>query len=337
MTTPLISKTPAESIQSLGGKARAEALTPAERSEIAKKAADARHSLPKASHTAPLRIGDVVLECHVLEDGTRLLSRIGFLRAIGRTGKAKGGRAYDDEFGLPVFLTAKNLTPFITSDLLENSRPIRFYPVGVKTPAMGYRAELLPQTCAVFLDAHYARATSRMQADIVTQCKILHQGFAVVGINALIDEATGYQEVRDRLALQKILDRYLTDEWAKWSKTFPDDFYFQLFRLKRVVLPNAGKGKRPSYVGHWTNDIVYSRLAPGVVKALREKNPRLESGARARKHHQHLTRDYGHPALRDLISNEIFLMRTCSDWNEFKRKLDLAAPKYGDTLSLNLD
>ena len=54
----------------------------------------------------------------------RVLTRATFVRAIGRRGKAKGGRSYDDEFRTPVFLTAKNLKPFIPSEMLENSAPI---------------------------------------------------------------------------------------------------------------------------------------------------------------------------------------------------------------------
>jgi hypothetical protein len=104
---------------------------------------------------------------------------------------------------------------------------------------------------------------------------------------ALIDEATGYQEVRDRNALQVILDKYLTDEWAKWTKTFPDDFYKELFRLKGIEYPPRS-GKKASYVGHWTNDVVYDRLVPGLKEELKKKNPVTGKGHRARKHHQHL-------------------------------------------------
>jgi hypothetical protein len=42
--------------------------------------------------------------------------------------------------------------------------------------------------------------------------ELVHRGLARVGIVALVDEATGYQEIRDRLALQAILDKYVTDE-----------------------------------------------------------------------------------------------------------------------------
>lgn len=328
---------------SKGGIARAQKLTPEERSEIARNAVETRWeksginrvNLPKATHEGPLKIGDMILNSAVLEDGTRVLSRTTFLKAIGRKGKAKGGRDYDDEFKVPVFLSAKNLIPFISTELRENSMPILFKSKN-GTQSIGYRAELLPQVCGVFLDADEAPdVITASQRHIVNRCKILIRGFATVGIIALIDEATGYQEVRDRLALQKILDKYLTDEWAKWTKTFPDDYYKELFRLKSIPYPPIPSStKKPSYVGHWTNDIIYSRLAPGVLAELKKKNPRLPSGNRSRKYFQYLTSDYGHPELKELLSNVIFLMKGYLNWEDFKGGLDRAKPKYGKTLHL---
>ena len=201
--------------------------------------------LPKATHTGDLQIGDSKVKCAVLNDGTRVLTRTTFLRSIGRTGKAKGGRDYDDEFKTPIFLTANNLKPFIPNELLENSTPVIFNLYGNKS--IGYKAELLPQVCNVFIDADDSGVLLPNQKHIAQKCKILIRGFATVGILALVDEATGYQEVRDRLALQKILEKYITDEWAKWTKTFPDEFYKELFRLKKIPYPPDTKTlKKPS-------------------------------------------------------------------------------------------
>jgi hypothetical protein len=75
---------------------------------------------------------------------------------VGRTGKAKGGRRYDEESKVPVFLTAENLKRFITKELLENSEPIPFRPVGGGGVAMGYKADLLTQVCNVFINAKFA-------------------------------------------------------------------------------------------------------------------------------------------------------------------------------------
>jgi hypothetical protein len=80
----------------------------------------------KAKYQGKLKLGEEELMSYVLEDDTRVLSRAEFVRAIGRTGKAKGGRKYDEGFKLPVFLTAKSLKPFISSGLLSNSNPIHF-------------------------------------------------------------------------------------------------------------------------------------------------------------------------------------------------------------------
>ena len=108
-----------------GGFARANSLSPQERSEIARRAAQSRWGDPTrtAVSEGDLKIGDTTIPCAVLDDGTRVLSRSEFVKAIGRKGKVKGGRLYDDEFKTPVFLTAANLKVFIPEDLEENSKP----------------------------------------------------------------------------------------------------------------------------------------------------------------------------------------------------------------------
>ncbi len=162
-------------------------------------------NIKQAIYDGELNIGNAIIPCAVLEDGTRLLSRIGFIQAIGRKGKAKGGRKYDNEFKTPVFLTANNLKPFIPQELSENSTPIPFKTTS-GTEAIGYKAELLPQVCNVFLEADDADVLAQNQKHIAAQCKILIRGLAVVGISALVDEATGYQDARTKDALAKILE-----------------------------------------------------------------------------------------------------------------------------------
>ena len=325
-----------KSIQAMGGIARAQKLSQEERSEIASNAAKEKWRLPKAIFGTPdkkLKIGERELECYVLENGKRVLSGRGMQEALG-LGQSHGGILKD-------FLNQKAIMPFISNELaMEISTPIAFIRPGRGgVPANGYEATFLPKLCDAILEARKkGKWIGKRQREIADQCEIIVRVLSKIGIISLVDEITGYQEVRDREALQKILEKYLTDEWAKWSKTFPDEFYKELFRLKRIDYP-SGKGvKRPGYVGHWTNDIVYDRLAPGVLKTLKEKNPRIpETGHRARAHHQHFTRDYGHPELKQHLSNVIFLMKSCTSDNEFKIRLDKAAPKQGDTPQLNLE
>lgn len=79
--------------------------------------------------------------------------------------------------------------------------------------------------CHVFADAKEAGALTRNQFHIATAAKIIDRGFSVVGIVALVDEATGYQEVRDRQALQEILRQYISGALYDWAKTFPLQLY----------------------------------------------------------------------------------------------------------------
>ena len=62
------------------------------------------------------------------------------------------------------------------------------------------------------------------------------------------------------------------------------------------------KGKRPGIVGTYTNDLVYERLAPGILEELEARNPKDDKGHRKGKHHQLLTEDVGHPALAQHLS-----------------------------------
>jgi hypothetical protein len=111
-----------------GGHARAEALSDEQRSEIARRGALARWETPTALRSGQLQIGEIVIDCAVLPDGTRVLSE----RAISRAFGAKRGgshwrrkKAGGDGADLPVFLSAKNLLPCISNGILEFPYPSR--------------------------------------------------------------------------------------------------------------------------------------------------------------------------------------------------------------------
>ena len=324
-----------------GGYARAEALTPEQRRDIARNAALSRwdSNVPRADFEGDFKIGEKTISAAVLPNGKRLLTQSTFLISLGRSRTPKAGTGILTTVdGVPFFLQAEALKPFISEELLQSTTPIFFRSKNGKR-MVGYDAELLPQVAEVYLKMRdfylsQEKEIPRQYRHIVQACDLIMRGLAHVGIVALVDEATGYQQVRDRLALQKILDKYLTDEWAKWTKTFPDDYYKELFRLHGLPYPPVSS-KRPGYIGHWTNDIIYTRLAPGVLRELKKLNPRLPSGNRKRKFSQYFTQDWGTPALREYLSSTIFLMKTCTSWEDFKHRLDRAAPKYGDTIPMD--
>ena len=322
-----------------GGHARAARLSPAERSEIARRAARSRwrddvSAAICGSPDQPLRIGDSEIECYVLDDGTRVLTQASFLRALGRHPKANTRREGGDT-PVPPILQSKALSSFITDDILDKARPITFQPpTGGR--AYGYNAELLPVVCEIYLKARDEGVLDRQQEHVAKRAEILIRGLARVGIIALVDEATGYQEVRGREALAKILEAFIAKELQPWVSTFQPDFYRELFRLRSLPYP-ASTVKRPQYFGHITNDIVYRRLAPGVLEELKHVQVKDEAGRPKHKLFQRLTTHPGYPKLREHLGSVIAIMKLSRDWPDFQAKLDRIHPRYGDTIPLPFD
>jgi len=199
----------------------------------------------------------------------------------------------------------------------------------------GYPAGLLPKVCEVYLEARKANALLPSQQHIAERAEILIRGLATVGIIALIDEATGYQQLREERALATILERFIAKELQPWTKTFPYEFYKQIFRLKGWPGPDGVK--RPSVIGHYTNDFVYARLAPGVLDELQKINPKLPAGPRRVHHHRWFTPEIGHPKLKEHLAAVVALMRAAPNWDSFKRSLNRAFPKLNETIELPLD
>ena len=282
----------------------------------------------------PLVISDIEIPCYVLEDETRVLSQGGLLQAMGRSRTPTRQRGSDVD-NLPSFLAAGNLKPFIPNDIVTSTTPIPFLSPSRGPVAHGYRAVLLPQVCEVYLRAREAGALLPAQERIAARAEILIRGLAAVGIIALVDEATGYQRIREERALATILERFIATELQSWTRTFDYEFYEQIFRLKGWGSPDGVK--RPRVIGTYTNDFVYERLGPGLLGELRDRNPVLPQGWRRNRHHQWFTPEFGHPKLKEHLAAVIALMRAAPSWDAFKRSLDRALPKIGNTIPLALD
>lgn len=318
-----------------GGKARAGKMTAAQRSEASRRAAVARWDKNVAdavcgSPEKTLQIGDAALECYVLDDGTRVLTQSTFLEALGRHRRANVRRERNAE--LPSILQAKAINPFISEEVRKKAKPITFkLPGGGR--ASGYNAELLPDVCEVYLKAREAKALPHQQRHIAAQAEIIMRGLATVGIIALVDEATGYQEVRARDALAAILEEFIAKELQAYVQTFPPDFYSEMFRLRGLAYP-ATTVKRPQYFGNLTNEVVYKRLAPGVLEELQRETPKDKKGRRKHKYFQLLTQNMGYPKLREHLGSVVTLMKLSTDWEDFMQKLDGIHPRVGATIQL---
>lgn len=292
--------------------------------------------LQRATHQGELDIKGTGLKipCAVLEDGTRVLRERSVATALGRKGSGahwQKKRTIEKGAFLPEYVSVRNLEPFIDNETREMLLNPIAYRTKAGSTAQGINATLLPKICDIWLKAREKGALSESQQITAKKAEILVRGFAHIGIIALVDEATGYQEVRDRLALQKILEKYIAKELQPWAKRFPDDFYKEMFRLKDWQYSPLSV-KRPKLVGRLTNDLVYARLAPSVLDELKRKTPRGETGQLKHHFHRWLTPDVGHPKLAEHLAGVIALMRASPSWPGFYRLLQRALPKYGTNL-----
>lgn len=213
---------------SKGGKARAQKLTKAQRQDIARRAAEARwerseemdtnYDIPKATkYIGQLDLGGYKISAAVLDNGQRVLVERSMARALGKKGAGaywrKKRASIQSQKGalLPEYISAKYLEKYVKDELKKKlQKPIRYVnPRGILTT--GVDATVLPEICDVWIAAQRDGALDAEQSKIADRAYVLMKGFATVGIIALIDEVTGYQEIRSRLDLQEILDTSLAE------------------------------------------------------------------------------------------------------------------------------
>ncbi len=229
---------------------------------------------------------------------------------------------------LPVFASAPNLIPYIDSELSEALvAPKPYLSKTGKKVGYGREATILTKVCDVWLKARDANALHPSQLHIAKNAEILIRALAHVGILALVDEATGYQEQRDRDELQRFLALYLSEERLKWAKMFPDEYYKQLFRLQGWQYSPLSV-KRPKLVGVLTNRLVYEKLPAPVLDELRRLNPvkNKKTWRREATFFQHLSADIGQEDLRAHLLQLIAVMRVSPNWSSFKRNFARAFP-----------
>ena len=161
-------------------------------------------------------------------------------------------------------------------------------------------------------------------------------GLADLAIDALIDEATGYQKRRAHDGLQKLLAAYVRPEFRPYATKFPISFYEQIYRVMGWPF-DASSSARNSYVGKLTNKLIYDQMPPGVAEELRRRNPvNPETKRRDKKHFQLLTDGTGEPHLDRQIASVVTLLRATpsGQWKFFEMLFNNAfRPAQGELFS----
>jgi hypothetical protein len=143
----------------------------------------------------------------------------------------------------------------------------------------------------------------------------------MVGLTALIDEATGFQFIRNPDALQKLLDRYLREDLMKWTKTFPDALYQEWYRLLAWNHLDPTAPGKPHYLAKITKRLVYNKILPNLADALTERR-----GDEKHRLHQYLSDAPGRNHLEIHIAGIVALAKGCSDWDEYIQMVDRFYP-----------
>ena len=291
--------------------------------------------LPTATHKGVLKIADMEINCFVLDDGRRVISGRGMTAAIGMKGRGQGIARITS---LKVIKTFEN-----NALMLAMQNPIQFLGGSPRkgVPSDGFEASTLQDLCEALLQARDADLLKTEQEIRYAQfADILIRSFARVGIIALVDEATGFQGERPADALQQYLELLVSKELAAWVKKFPDEFYENIYKLKGWVWPGMKKN-RYSVVGKYTRDLVFERLAPGLLPELESKSPKNAKGQRKSKLHQWLTQDIGDPMLAQHMHTLVMFQRLAiangHSWERFIKTVDQVLPKRGETLELPMD
>ncbi len=324
-----------DSIQSRGGVARAEKLSPSERSKIASEAARARWAatddMPKATHTGRLTIGDVEIPCAVLDNGARVLTEHGITTALGsRSGGSKRMKKNASMHGapIPVFLAPQNIRPFVSKELEDGLLKPISYRIG-RQVATGYDARVLRAICEVWLTARRENALQDQQAERAYKAELLIRGLADIGILSLVDDATGYTKERDKDELQKILSAYIAPSLLPWAERFPKDFFQEMFRVFGWPWPARDGGIYhgpigPRYAGKLIRQLIFENLPDGVLEELDRLNPPNEKWQRKSRMGSLLTTKEGHPHVDKLVAviTTIFELSDNKDefWRNYRRK-----------------
>ena len=272
-------------------------------------------ALPEAKHKGQLRMLGAEIPAYVLSNGQRVIGRTSATEML--TG-IRGGGAFEKYIGVA------SLSPFLNANAVsERMVTFRLPEVeGLGRSVKGLPADLMIEVCQALvaaLEAHTrpnsgVQLTSR-QIDMALQASMFVSACAKVGLDALIDEATGYQYERAEDALAVKLAAYLEKDMRAWEKTFPDELWMEFGRLTNW---ERSVTQRPKYWGKLVMELVYDYLDKDVADWLRNNMPAPRHG---QNYHQWLSSQYGLKKLTEHIWKLIGIAKTCDSMMELKERM----------------
>lgn len=258
-----------------------------------------------------------------------VLSKRAAASALGL--KSEGGSAFLRT------LTRKGVGSMMAQKLrekIENPIVFKYIDPGSEVTVHGYETSTFVEILKLLLEARRAGVLTATQMFLAERAETMLMSLANTTLDTIVYQESGFWKAVEGQRISLILEKYLQDKPREWAKTFPDEFWVKLIRVKGY--PSYLALRRPAFVGHWVNDIVYDRLIPGARKKLNEFNPRLPSGHRKNKNHQFTTHDYGLPELKAHLIRVMAYMDAAANDEQFMRMLNRGSPKFGSNYEMPL-
>ncbi len=252
-----------------GGIERSKALSPERRSEIARKAAMARHGTGKPLEA--IKRGNFMedfgfdAECYVLNDPhkTAVMSQRGMAAALGLSlssgsalkslvaSKAVAGSSVGAE------IAQKMANPLIFKDATVGGGYVQ------PRPVHGNDATLLIDICNALIEAEADGRLAPSQQKVANRAKVLVSASAKSGIQNLVYRLTGYDATKEEVVAA--FRAFVQEEAKRYEKEFPPELYLAWARLYEITPPVRGRSWKHR---HLTVDHVYYPLAKSNGKLL---------------------------------------------------------------------
>jgi hypothetical protein len=277
----------------------------------------------EALHTGVMTLGEYELPCYVLNNEKRVLAQNKVVTLI------TGGRESGD---LGRYLRAQAIQPLLPAKLQGNYKDnILIFKAGTNM-IYGIEGSDIIDICKAYLKARQEGTLSPQQAKLAEQSEMFVMACAKTGIDAIIDEATGYDYFRKAGDLQEKFKAYLQDEYREWTLTFPRQFFNQLYKLEGKV-PPINYQPYPKRFGKYVMNFIYDTLDPEIADYLRENNPNPEG-----KHHHHqLFNDFGYNTLQDHIMSVLGIMKASINLERFNENIAIAFPNTRTRRAIRLN
>jgi len=280
--------------------------------------------MPKVAHKGTLELSGIPVNCYVLDNGERILSLRNAVKAISN--KDNGNLDGYNPLIQKKKGAVQNQPVSSGNPLIHNEKGavqnIEFLIEETDTVATGISTDYFVSICEAYVKGLSERTLkTERQKEIAYRCAIILSGFARVGIISLVDEATGYQKVREETELRDKFSAFVSEHIRSWEKTFSDRLWTEFARLTRYQ--GNPFTNRPSYWGRLVRDTIYMSLDAELYGVLKEKK-----GAGNSKLHQGLTEEIGVKVLTSHIDEIIGISKVCDNVIEFK---SLVKERYSKT------